>query len=77
MGSKLRIGFPIDEATRADHGESVVRPVPDIFDGYDPADPSDRGPHVDRVGLIAVDTDFTPADDDDDDDDDPPAASAA
>jgi len=33
-------------------------------------DPSDRGPHVDRVGLIAVDTDFARDEDDDERDDD-------
>lgn len=72
VSSKVRTGFPIDEATRAEHGEGVVRPVHDLFDGYDPSDPSDRGPHVDRVGLIAVDTDFAwdqdEADDERDDD---------
>ena len=72
MSSKVRTGFPIDEAMRAEHGEGVVRPVPDIFDDYDPADPSDRGPHVDRVGLVAVDTDSA-ADDNEDDDPTPEA----
>lgn len=57
MGSWIRIGFPIDEATRAQHRAAVVRPAHDTSDSYDPADPSDRGPHVDRVGIIAVDTD--------------------
>ncbi len=66
VSSKLRTGFPIDEAMRAEHGEGVVRPVQDIFDGYDPTDPSDRGPHIDRVGLVAVDTDSAPDDSDDD-----------
>jgi hypothetical protein len=70
VSSKVRTGFPIDEATRAEHGEGVVRPVHDIFDSYDPLDPSDRGPHVDRVGLIAVDTDFARDEDDDERDDD-------
>jgi hypothetical protein len=32
---------------------------------YDPEHPSDRGPHVDRVGIVAVDTDYQPSDDDD------------
>jgi hypothetical protein len=74
VSSKVRTGFPIDEATRAEHGEDVVRPVQDIFDDYDPADPADRGPHVDRVGLIAVDTDFAPDESDSDPSPEPSAA---
>ena len=63
MDSTTRTGLPIEPATRADHGARDVRPVHDRFATPDPADPSDRGPHVDRVGLIAVDTDAAPEDD--------------
>ena len=63
MSTKLRIGFPIDETMRSEHGESVVRPTPDAYDEYDPEDESDHGPHVDRVGIVAVD-DFAIEDDD-------------
>ena len=65
MRSMIRSGYPIDETMRAEHGESVVRPVPDVFEDYVPADVSDRGPHVDRVGIVSVDSDYTPDEDDD------------
>jgi hypothetical protein len=60
MTAKIRIGFPLDEAMRAEHGEAVVRPVLNVYEDYDPADVADHGPHVDRVGLVAVDSDFDP-----------------
>ena len=63
MSEKVRFGFPFDETMRAEHGESIERPLPELYDDYDPADSADRGPHVDRVGLISVDTDFQPGDD--------------
>ncbi|MGE0396441.1 MAG: hypothetical protein AB7T06_06960 [Kofleriaceae bacterium] len=66
MRSKVRVGFPIDEPMRSEHGERVVRPEPNVLDTYDPEDDVDRGPHVDRVGIISVD-DFEP-----DGTDDPP-----
>ena len=65
MRSMIRIGYPLDETMRAEHGESVVRPVANVLDYYDPADDSDRGPHVDRVGLVALDADYAPEPDDD------------
>lgn len=66
MAAKIRVGFPVDEAMRSEHGEAVVRPVLEFHDDYDPRDRSDRGPHVERVGMIAVDVDGRV------DDDDPP-----
>ena len=55
MTVKIRISFPTDdEAMRTEHGERTVLPP---RHSYDPAIDCDRGPHVDRVGLIAVDTD--------------------
>jgi hypothetical protein len=49
----FRIRFP-------DDAESIT-----VYAAYDPAAVSDRGPHVDRVGLVAVDTDYVPGPDDD------------
>jgi hypothetical protein len=54
---KVRKGIPIDEAMRTERGEPVVRPKPNVDEEHDPADTSDQGPHVDRVGIIAPDTD--------------------
>jgi hypothetical protein len=65
MRSKIRIGFPLDETMRAEHRERVVRPNLEAYLDYDPTDSSDRGPHVDRVGLVAIDADFTPGEHDD------------
>lgn len=61
MTAKIRIGFPLDETMRTEHGEPVVRPVLNVYEDYDPADVADHGPHVDRVGLVAVDADFDPS----------------
>jgi hypothetical protein len=55
--SKIRKGIPIDEAMRTEHGEPVVRPKPNVDEEHDPADSSDQGPHVDRVGMPQPDTD--------------------
>jgi hypothetical protein len=63
MSSTVRVGIPVDEAMRTEHAETVVRPTPNFHESYDPADPSDHGPHVDRVGIVAVD-DFELDDDD-------------
>lgn len=65
MSTKIRVGFPIDEAMRTEHGERVVRPEPNVLDEYDPADTSDHGPHVDRVGIVSVDSDFEAGADED------------
>jgi hypothetical protein len=54
---KIKTGFPADEATRSEHGEGVVRPEPNVLEDHDPADTADHGPHVDRVGVVAVDAD--------------------
>ena len=62
MSVKVRSGVPIDEAMRVEHVERIVRPRPHVYEDYDPADASDRGPHVDRVGIVAVDADFEPND---------------
>jgi len=50
---KIRTGMPYDEATRAEHTESVTRPKPNASD--DPTDPGDAGPHVERVGMPTPD----------------------
>jgi hypothetical protein len=65
MSTKLKIGFPIGEGMRTEHGEPVVRPTPEAYDEHDPEDPADHGPHVDRVGIVAVDSDYEAEDDDD------------
>lgn len=54
---KVRKGIPIDEAMRTERGERVVRPKPNVDEEHDPADPSDHGPHVDRVGMPSPDSD--------------------
>lgn len=65
MSNRLKIGIPIDEAMRTEHGERVVRPTPEAYDEHDPEDVSDHGPHVDRVGLVSVDSDYEGDDNDD------------
>ena len=65
MSTKLRFGFPFDEATRSEHLERIVRPEPNVHEEYNPSDTSDHGPHVDRVGIISVDADVDIEDDDD------------
>lgn len=55
--AKIRTGVPIDEAMRTERGEPVVRPKPNVDEEHDPGDTSDHGPHVDRVGMVAPDTD--------------------
>ncbi|MGE0868355.1 MAG: hypothetical protein AB7P03_07330 [Kofleriaceae bacterium] len=55
MTAKVRRGIPIDEAMRVEHAQRIVRPAPNAYADYDPTDASDRGPHVDRVGIVAVD----------------------
>lgn len=65
MSTKLRTGFPFDEAMRTEHLERIVRPEPNVLDEYDPTDDTDHGPHVDRVGMISVDADSEIENDDD------------
>jgi hypothetical protein len=54
---KIRTGIPIDEAMRTENGEPIVRPTPNVDEEHDPTDPSDHGPHVDRVGMAQPDSD--------------------
>ena len=42
---------------RAEYAEATVRLPREASADYDPEVGRDRGPHVDRVGMIAVDTD--------------------
>jgi hypothetical protein len=51
---RFKTGVPYDEATRAEHGEHIARPKPNNV-GDDPTDPSDAGPHVERVGMPTPD----------------------
>lgn len=52
---KLKHDLPLDEGMRVERPERITRPKPNAT--HDPQDPSDQGPHVERVGLVSPDAD--------------------
>lgn len=50
---KIKRDVPVDEAMRIEHSERIVRPKAN--EPHEPADPSDQGPHVERVGMPTPD----------------------